>query len=166
MQVEDFRQKMIQRAENFSWDIKKLQNVLGERSSECLNFEILQEEVVISTYKKKFFEELDDAEKLKEVFRKTARIMEITEEEEELRRIAPGVIEVCNFMALCTFLHSSKRIKGWTDKEFVRNNSPRDFRDPDSPNYREPCLLDSDVEVLKKFRLRLFSERPVHIERK
>lgn len=58
MQVEDFRQKMIQRAENFSWDIKKLQNVLGERSSECLNFEILQEEVVISTYKKKFFEEL------------------------------------------------------------------------------------------------------------
>lgn len=166
MQVEDFRQKMIQRAENFSWDIKKLQNVLGERSSECLNFEILQEEVVISTYKKKFFEELDDAEKLKEVFRKTARIMEITEEEEELRRIAPGVIEVCNFMALCTFLRSSKRIKGWTDKEFVRNNSPRDFRDPDSPNYREPCLLDSDVEVLKKFRLRLFSERPVHIERK
>ena len=58
MRVEDFRQKMIQRAENFSWDIKKLQNVLGERSSECLNFEILQEEVVISTYKKKFFEEL------------------------------------------------------------------------------------------------------------
>ena len=58
MQVEDFRQKMIQRAENFSWDIKKLQNVLGEQSSECLNFEILQEEVVISTYKKKFFEEL------------------------------------------------------------------------------------------------------------
>ena len=54
MQVEDFRQKMIQRAENFSWDIKKLQNVLGERSSECLNFEILQEEVVISTYKKSF----------------------------------------------------------------------------------------------------------------
>ena len=53
MQVEDFRQKMIQRAENFSWDIKKLQNVLGERSSECLNFEILQEEVVISTYKKR-----------------------------------------------------------------------------------------------------------------
>ena len=33
MQVEDFRQKMIQRAENFSWDIKKLQNVLGEQSS-------------------------------------------------------------------------------------------------------------------------------------
>ena len=24
MQVEDFRQKMIQRAENFSWDIKKV----------------------------------------------------------------------------------------------------------------------------------------------
>lgn len=90
MQVEDFRQKMIQRAENFSWDIKKLQNVLGEQSSECLNFEILQEEVVISTYKKKFFEELDDAEKLKEVFRKTARIMEITEEEEELCRIDQG----------------------------------------------------------------------------
>ena len=69
------------------------------------------------------------------------------------------VYEACLFTTLCIFLHATTRIKGKSLKDFIRDTSPMEYNNPDSPNYRSPSLLTSDEEKYRRTRHRHFSTR-------
>ena len=69
------------------------------------------------------------------------------------------VYDACLFTTLCVFLHTSTKIKGKSLKDFIRDTSPMEYNNSDSPNYRSPSLLTSDEEKFRRARHRHFSTR-------
>lgn len=70
--------------------------------------------------------------------------------------------EACFFTSLCMFLNHTTRIKGKGLEAFIKDNSP-------SYNANDPYAkysLTCDKDSLRKYRNRLFSQRPVYIQRK
>ena len=72
------------------------------------------------------------------------------------------IYQTYTFLTLCTFLHTSRRIPGKSLPEFVAENPLLGFRDPDSPNYRQPQLQEAEAERLKKYRQRVRSKGKVN----
>lgn len=164
MKAEYSIQEIIQRAENFRWNTKELQNNFEKDRQSFRNLAILHDSVV-GFCESNFFQGLSDAEKFEQVFRNIFRTIKRTGWEINLCfNIAPEVFEICKFTTICTFLHTSKRISGESIRNFVLHNSPLDFSNPDSINYRAVSLLNAEMEKLKKSRMRLLSQGQVYIK--
>ncbi|MBS5549940.1 MAG: hypothetical protein KHX40_12215 [Oscillospiraceae bacterium] len=75
--------------------------------------------------------------------------------------------KICFFKTLCTFLHTSTRIKGKSYSAFLYEHSPLHFNDYQSPNYRFrfPSIFDSEVDAYRKSRIRHLHKGKVYIQR-
>ena len=78
-----------------------------------------------------------------------------------------ALIRICFFTTLCTFLHTSTRIKGKSYSAFLYEHSPLHFNDSQSPNYRFrfPSIFDSEVDAYRKSRIRHLHKGKVYIQR-
>ena len=156
---------IIQRADYFLWDLEKLQKSLEEDEHDFLNLEILHD-IIISFCESDMFQKLSNAEKLEKALREIYRIFHRTDWENEICfEIAPEMLLVSEFITLCTFIHTSKRINGKSITEFIKENSPWKFSDPDSPYYRDASFLNSEVERLKRSRMRLLEQGRVYLKK-
>lgn len=77
--------------------------------------------------------------------------------------LGDNIMEAALFTTLCTFLHTSNRIKGESLRDFVLHNHPLRFYDIESPDFRTN-FLDDEADKLRQFRHRLFSKREVYIK--
>ena len=164
LQENDVLEKLLQRSEKFRWDVKKLKNNLAQAPDVQLNFEILHDHIMKAS-ESSIFQKLNDDEKIEWFFNMIFHSMNRTEEERQLCfEIAPEMFQIGKFMTLCTFLNTSKRIKGESIKDFVFHANPLDFPNPDSANYRAVSLWEAETEKFKKSRMRLLSQGRVYIK--
>lgn len=155
---------VVQHAENFHWNTDGFRDILKEDRNAFLNLEILHD-IVVDSCKSDSFHGMCDKEKVEQFFKMIFRTIKRTKDEIQLCfEIAPEMSVVNTFITLCTFLHTSKKIKGESIKDFVRYNNPLDFSNPDSKNYRDPALLENETEKLKKYRMRLLKQGKVYIK--
>lgn len=152
---------VLSRAKNFRWNLAPLEKLYCEEKDSFLDFEILND-VVISYCENRFVKELSPLERLEQVLRKIYDVMKKSELAFHLfcgeSSLADYTYEAYVFTACSAFLHTSKREKAMTISEFVKKNHPIDFKNRNSPNYREPSLFQSEVERLRKARQRRLNQ--------
>lgn len=96
--------------------------------------------------------------------------------------IHDDVFNACFYTVLCMFLHETKRTGGMSIRKFLYLHSPlefnkrgsrnyfdyeinkREFSDRFSEDYYKCTLILSEDEKLRKFRQRLFKNRPSHYD--
>ena len=166
MTAENPKQTIIQRAENFRWNVENIKKYMGEELTLFTSFENLTEKIVRSSCSDTD-KNTDESKLLGEIFYKVYLWIGTSFDFPEVFfSQAPSsncIYEACFFTTLCTFLHASKRIEGISLKEFVRQYHPLDFKSKKSPNFRT-SLLDDESDKLRQFRHRLLSQRKVYIK--
>lgn len=161
------RDSVFSRVENFRWNVEALEKRYREDKNSFLDLEILSD-VVITFCKSNYIEMLSPSERLEQVFRKIFGTMKKSNLASRLfcgaSPLAGPAYEAYVFTACSCFLHTSKRIKAMPISEFVKKNHPLDFTDPDSPNYREPSLFQSEADRFRKARQRRLSLSQVYFK--
>lgn len=153
---------VIQHAENFRWNTEGLYREMKRNAFRDL--ESLHD-CIIEYCKAEDFQRLTDMERIKEVLDRIFQTIKRTEDENRFCfDIAPEISVVSAFITLCTFLHTSKKIRGESIKNFVFYNNPFGYSNPDSDNYRKPASVDDEAEKLKKYRMRLLKQGKVYIK--
>lgn len=161
MQEKIWAEDVIRRAENFRWNTEGLYREM--RRNAFRDLESLHD-CIIEYCKAEDFQGLTDKKRIQEVLDRIFRTIKRTEDETRFCfDIAPEMVSVCMFMALCNFLHTSKKLPGMTIREFVRKNSSLDFANSSSPNHKLIYLLDSETEQFRKARLRLLKRGKVFL---
>ena len=156
--------ELAKRAENFRWNTKNLKYILEEMRNyffDCTEFDktILEFCEISCTSSSMRVKQIEGI--FKEI---CCAITKTPREQELLSYITADIVEICTFMTLCAFFHTSKRIRGKSLRDFVLQNSPFGFSDPNSPNYRAVSFLDTESERLRKGRIRLLSQRKVYVK--
>lgn len=158
---------VLSRAKNFRWNLAPLEKQYCEDKDSFLHLERLGES--ISKFcESNFIKELSPSERLERVLWNIYDTMKRLELTAQLfcggSPLADHAYEAYIFTVCSSFLHTSKRVKAMPISNFVKENHPLDFVNPDSPNYREPSLLQSEVDRLRKFRQRRLSQGQVYIK--
>lgn len=158
---------VLSRAKNFRWDLAPLEKQYCEDKDSFLHLERLGE--LISKFcKSSFIKELSPSERLEQVLRNIYDVMKESELTSRLfcegSPLAGHAYEAYVFTVCSSFLHTSKRVKAMPISSFVKENHPLNFVNPDSPNHRDPSLLQSEVDRLRKFRQRRLSQGQVYIK--
>ena len=163
--VEEYSiQEALNRSEKFYWNNEHLKFILENDRETFINLQILHD-VAVKFYKNNCYQELSDRNKFDQVFRDLFRIF--NREEVEMLicfEIEPDSLEICKFLTVCTFLHTSKRLKGKSLSDFVSEKSPLKFNYSDSINYRSVMLKNTEAERLRKYRMRLLRQGKVYIK--
>lgn len=155
------------RTKNFRWNSAPLEKQYREDKDCFLDLEILGE-VIAKFCENSFIKELSPSERLDRVLRKIYDMIKKSDLASQLfcvdSPLAHHAYEAYVFAVCSSFLHASKRVKAMTYLDFVKKNHPLDFVNPDSPNYREPFLLQSEADKLRKFRQRRLNQGRVYIK--
>ena len=157
-------QEALNRSEKFYWNTEHLKFILENDRETFFNLQILHDDAV-EFYKNNCYQELSDRDKFDQVFRELFRVFNRKELEMQIYyKLEPELPEICKFLTLCTFLHTSKRIKGKSISDFVSEKSPLKFNYSDSINYRSVTLKNTEAERLRKYRMRLLRQGKVYIK--
>ena len=167
MNTDSLYNEVITRAKNFRWDIAAFEKQISGNESYLFNFSILKD-VILEFSSMPLMSELDG----KEILQKIAYKLYFTYKASTSDLILFGNESQCSdnvykayfFSVLCSFLNTSKQIKGKTLSDFVKKNHPRKFSDPDSPNYYDETLLEDEIRALRKSRNRLLAHGKVYIK--
>lgn len=158
---------ILSHAYNFRWNLASLEQQYREDENSFLDWEILRD-VVITYCKNSIGKELSPAERLDRVLQKIYVTIKRSELASKLfcdeSPLAGHVYDAYVFTVCSSFLHTSKRVGGMSISEFVKKNHPLDFSNPDSPNFRNTSLLESEIDRLRKFRQRLLNQGQVYIK--
>lgn len=161
------RDSVFTRVENFRWNVEALEKQYCEDKASFLALERLEEAVILFC-ESTSVENLNPSERMEEVLRK---IYDTLKKNELACRLFCGdsplagyAYEAYVFTVCSSFLHTSKRINAMPISEFVKKNHPLGFTNPDSPNYREPSLLQSETDRFRKARQRRLSQGQVYIK--
>lgn len=159
MLVEFSGHELMQRTKNFRWNVTTLEN-----EESFLNCIILRD-LVIKFSESRYMEGLSAAERVTKILEKLCSMIRKTKQEASLcYDIASNISEVCVFIILCSFLNTSKRIRGKTLQDFVVEHSPLRFSEVTSFNYRTPSLERSEIDRLRQYRNRLLSQGKIYIK--
>lgn len=167
MPAKDPELTIVERAQNFRWNFEELERNTLKESSDFVEFattfETLKDEAVAFS-SSNTAKNMSRSELLLKIFSKMYSCVKPSIFVQICQpSLGRRVYEACLFTTLCTFLHSSKRIRGKSLKDFVLHNHPLGFDDKESPNYRT-TLWDDESDKLRQFRHRLFSTREVYIK--
>lgn len=159
--------EIAKRARNFRWDIEKLENQATENANYYFNLEIIKDGI-IKFSSSDAVRDISKQELLYRIFSQIYRLIKVPKIDSLLfcdgSPLNDSVYEACLFTSLCSFLHTTKRIKGTSLRDFVLRNHPLNFNNMESPNYRT-SLLDSEADRLRKMRNRLLLNGSVYIKR-
>ena len=159
--------ELLERTKKFRWNTINIENLINAYK----NFYILlcntKNDIIIHLDKTK---ELNQKQILETVFNK---IFDLTTVQYSNFRcfqkpsiLHHNIYEACLFTTLCMFLHNTTRIAGKSLREFVYNNSDRNYNDKNSESFCPPesysDILLNEESTLRKSRHRLLSNRLVY----
>lgn len=160
-------EEMVARATNFRWDIAAFKKQISGNESYLFNFSILKD-VILEFSSMPLTSELDREETLQKIAYKLYFTYKASTSNLILfgndSQCSDNVYKAYFFSVLCSFLNTSKHIKGKTLSDFVKKNHPMKFSDPDSPNYYDDSLLRDEICALRKSRNRLLAHGEVYIK--
>lgn len=155
------------RAKNFRWDTTSLAKRYSEDSNSVLDYEILRD-VVIQFCDSGILADSSHPERLEQVF---CKIYTILKKEEVIcwlfdqhPTFSAHVYEACLFTSLASFLNTSKRIRGMSLTDFVKQNDPLISLKQDLSNYSVLNLVEPEVEKFRKARMRRLAAGDVYIK--
>lgn len=157
--------EMIERAQNFRWNVEKLEKAAEENAAPFIYLYDLKKEIIEKS-SVSLASEKSDPEEIKSLFTQIYDSLANQRPEYKLFLNPPSlkdnVFDACFFTTLSGFLNTSKRIKGKSFHDFVYDNDPLKFRYSDSPNYGNLDLLNDRKDALRQYRSRLFRARNVY----
>lgn len=149
--------EMIERTQNFRWNTERIIKAAEENAAPFINLHSIKKKIIAISSMRLICEQ-SDSKKIKCLFTQIYDSLANQRPEYKLFSNPPSlkdkVFDACFFTALCTFLDSSKRIKGKSLRTFVEDNHPNEFGKPDSPYYRNPQEKERAIESLRKSRNR------------
>ena len=140
--------EMIERAQNFRWNVEKLEKAAEENAAPFIYLYDLKKEIIEKS-SVSLASEKSDPEEIKSLFTQIYDSLANQRPEYKLFLNPPSlkdnVFDACFFTTLSGFLNTSKRIKGKSFHDFVYDNDPLKFRYSDSPNYGNLDLLNPKI---------------------
>lgn len=156
------------RAKNFRWNLEAFEECVRIEPNYYIALETLKDKIVAFSTSDEA-KVLSKSDLLLEIFSQIYHWIEASVFLPELffnqQPLNNTIYETMLFSTLCSFFHTSRRIKGISLSKFVLDHHPLNFNDKESPNYYCLNLRNSEANRLRTHRNRLFSTRKVYIEK-